>query len=103
MELLEELIAVIVILAGVGLLVYSIRTLRKESKTTPEPKIYCSSCGTANTPEAVFCIKCGAKIACLQQNSNVDKTEEKEVDDKEANLFFNADKDDDLVFPEDGI
>jgi len=103
MELFEELIAIIFILTGIGLLAYSIRNSRKESKKTQEPKIYCSSCGTANSLEATFCIKCGTKIARLQQKTNSDKSEEKEVDDKEADLFFNADKDNDLIFPEDGI
>ena len=101
MELLEELIAIILILAGIGLLAYSIASSKKESKKTPEPKIYCSLCGTANSLEATFCIKCGTKIARLQQNTDSDKGEE--VDDKEADIFFNADKDDDLIFPEDGI
>ena len=103
MELWEELIAIIFILTGLGLLAYSIRSLRRDSKKTSEPKIYCSACGTANSPEAIFCIKCGKKIASLQQSTNNNKSEEKEVDDKEADVFFNADKDNDLIFPEDGI
>ena len=103
MLLWEELIAIILILMGIGLFAYSIFKLNKESKTALQPKIYCSSCGTANSPEAIFCIKCGKKIARLQQDSSNDKSEEKEVDDKEADLFFNSGKDDDLVFPEDGI
>jgi len=103
MDLLEGLFAIILILIGIGLLAYSIRSSRKESKKIPEPKIYCSACGTANSLEAIFCIKCGAKIARLQQNTSSDKNEEIEVDDKEADIFFNADKDDDLIFPEDGI
>lgn len=103
MEMLEEIIAIIVVLTGIGLLAYVIRSSVKESKKTPEPKIYCTSCGTANSLEATFCFKCGSKIARLPQNTNSDKSEEKEVDDKEADLFFNADKDNDLIFPEDGI
>jgi len=103
MELLVEFIAIILILTGIGLFAFSIRSSRKESKKAPEPKIYCSSCGTANSLEAIFCVKCGAKIARLKQNTINDKSGETEVDDKEANIFFNADKDNDLIFPEDGI
>jgi ribosomal protein L40E len=103
MELLEELIAIIFILIGIGLLAYSIRKLRKESKKTPPPKVYCSSCGTENPPEATFCVKCGKKISSQQQSTNSDKSEEKDAEDKEADMFFNAGKDDDLIFPEDGI
>jgi ribosomal protein L40E len=103
MYLLEEIIAIIVVLTGIGLLAYVIRSSMKETKKTPEPKIYCISCGTANSLEATFCAKCGRKNARLPQNTSSDKGEEKEVDDKEADLFFNADKDNDLIFPEDGI
>ncbi len=104
MELWEELIAIIFILIGIGLLAYSIRKLMKESKTTPQPKVYCSSCGAENPPEATFCVKCGKKIASQQQSTNSDKSEEeKDAEDKEADMFFNAGKDDDLIFPEDGI
>src|SRR5208282_5444697 len=103
MELWEGLTAIIFIIIGIGLLAYSMRKLKKESKKTPQPKIYCSSCGAENPPEATFCVKCGKKIASEQQSTNSDKSEEKDSDDKEADLFFNADKDDDLIFPEDGI
>jgi ribosomal protein L40E len=103
MELWERFIAIILILIGIGLLAYSIRKLRKESKTPPQPKVYCSSCGTENSPEATFCVKCGKKIASQQQSTNSDKSEEKDAEDKEADTFFNAGKDDDLIFPEDGI
>jgi ribosomal protein L40E len=104
MELWVEFTAVIFILIGVGLLAYSIRKLRKESKTPPQPKVYCPSCGTENPSGATFCVKCGKKIADQQQNTNSNKTEEeKEAEDKEADMFFNAGKDDDLIFPEDGI
>ena len=102
MELWEELIAIILILIGIGLLAYSISKLRKESKKTPQPKVYCGSCGTENPPEATFCVKCGKKIAS-QQSTNSDESEEKEAEDEEADKFFNAGKDDDLIFPEDGI
>src|SRR5208283_3556079 len=103
MQLWEVLIAIVFILIGISLLAYSIRKLRKESKNTPQPKVYCSSCGAENPPEAAFCVKCGKKISSQQQDTNSEKSEEKSVDDKEADLFFNADKDDDLIFPEDGI
>jgi len=96
-----ELIATVIILTGISLLAYSIFKLRKEPKTATQPKIYCSSCGTENSLEAIFCIKCGKKIERLQQVTNSDKSEE--VDDKEADLFFNSEKDDDLIFPEEGI
>ena len=98
-----ELIATVLILIGISLLAYSILRHSEEAKTAPQPKIYCRSCGTANSPEAIFCIKCGKKNENPQQAANSDKSEEKEVDDKEADLFFNAEKDDDLIFPEDGI
>jgi len=98
----EELIATIIILIGISLLAYSIFKLSKETKTAPQPKIYCSSCGTANSLEAIFCIKCEKKMESPQQVTNSDESEE-EVDDKEADLFFNSEKDDDLIFPEDGI
>ncbi len=104
MELLEGLTAIIFIIIGIGLLAYSMRKLRKESKKTPQPKVYCSSCGTENPPEATFCVKCGKKIATQEQSTNSNKSEEeKDADDKEADMFFNAGKDDDLIFPEDGI
>jgi ribosomal protein L40E len=103
MELWEGLIAIILILIGIGLLAYSIRKSRKESKKTPQPKVYCSSCGTENSPEATFCVKCGKKIASQQQSTNSDKSEEKYAEDKEADVFFNAGKDEDLIFPQDGI
>jgi ribosomal protein L40E len=103
MELWEGLVAIIFILTGIGLLAYSIRKLRKESKKAPQPKVYCSSCGTENPPKATFCIKCGKKIASQQQNTSSDNSEEKDAEDKEADLYFNAGKDDDLIFPEDGI
>ncbi len=103
MELWEGLIAIILILIGIGLLAYSIGKLRKESKKTPQPKVYCSSCGTENSPEATFCVKCGKKIVSQQQSTKSDKSEEKDAEDKEADMFFNAGKDDELIFPEDGI
>ena len=31
------------------------------------------------------------------------KVKRKDAEDKEADVFFNAGKDDDLIFPEDGI
>ena len=107
-ELWEGLVAIIFILIGICLLAYSIRKLSKESKKALQPKIYCSSCGTENPPEATFCVKCGKKIASEQQSTNGDKSEEKsaeekDAEDKEADMYFNAGKDDDLVFPEDGI
>jgi len=103
MELWEGLIAIIIILIGIGLLVYSIRKLRKEAEKTPPPKVYCSSCGAENPPEAIFCVKCGKKIASQQQSTSSDKSEKNDAEDKEADMFFNAGKDDDLIFPEDGI
>jgi ribosomal protein L40E len=103
MEFWEELTAIILILIGIGLLAYSIGKLRKESKTPPQSKVYCSFCGTENSPEATFCVKCGKKIASQQQNTNSDKSEAKDAEDKEADMFFNGEKDDDLIFPEDGI
>ena len=94
-------IAAVIILTGISLLAYSIFKLRKEPKTATQPKIYCSSCGTENSLEAIFCIKCGKKIESPQQVPSSEKSEE--VNDKEADLYFNSEKDNDLIFPEDGI
>jgi len=107
MELWEGLTGIILILVGIGLIAYLIHKLRKESKTALQQKIYCSSCGTKNSPEANFCVKCGKKIANQQQSSNSDKSEEKDEENKEDSkdddIFFGNEKDDELVFPEDGI
>jgi len=103
MELWEGLVAIIFILIGICLLAYSIRKLGKEPKKPEQPMVYCSSCGSENPPESTFCIKCGKKIASQQQNTSSDNSEEKDAEDKEADLYFNAGKDDDLIFPEDGI
>jgi ribosomal protein L40E len=68
-----------------------------------QTKVYCSPCGTENSAEATFCVKCGKKIANQRQSTNSDKSDEKDAEDKEADMFFNAGKDEDLIFPEDGI
>jgi len=107
MELWEGLTGIILILLGIGLIAYLIHRLRKESKTAPQQKVYCSSCGTENSPEASFCAKCGKKIASQQRSTNSGKSEEKEAgnkeDSKDDDVFFGNEKDDDLIFPEDGI
>jgi ribosomal protein L40E len=107
MELWEGLTGIILILLGIGLIAYLIRRLRKEPKTEPQQKVYCSSCGTENSPEASFCVKCGNKIADQQRSTNSEKSEEKAAENKEDSkdddVFFGNEKDDDLIFPEDGI
>jgi len=107
MELWEGLTGIILIIVGIGLIAYLIHKLRKESKTALQQKIYCSFCGTKNSSEANFCVKCGKKIANQQQSTNSDKREEKDAENKEDSkdddIFFGNEKDDDLIFPEDGI
>jgi len=106
MELWEGLTAIVLILVGISLLVYSIRGSMKESKTAPQPKVYCSSCRTENSPEADSCVKCGKKIGSQHQSPSGDKSEEKDAQDNKDSgddIFFPDEKDMDLIFPEDGI
>jgi len=69
MQLWEVITAIIFILIGIGLFAYAVLKLKKESKTPSQPKVYCGSCGAANSPKATFCVKCGKKLGASQQQS----------------------------------
>ena len=57
---------IIVIIGGVGIfLALVLEGLDKSNKpmtTSTQAVVYCATCGTANSPEASFCSKCGTKI-----------------------------------------